>query len=262
MIKYNPDLPLFSLHIPKCAGTSFNNILEKWYTDNGCLWNIQNKPRVQKYFSSILKFGIPQLLKGDRLLRHYKPQTINFPPQYYNLKTIKKLTKKPICVHGHFDKNNDGANFFYKYEEAKQFITVLRDPLEMQLSLFHYNKNLIEKNKLIWQGRRVDDIEFGGDINKWVANRKLYLLDFIPFDINVSNYKKVINDYFIHIGITEELQKSIDIFAKKLGFKPLKVPTLNKAERNESPSAEAIEIFKSKHKLEYLIYNFAKEQIL
>jgi hypothetical protein len=258
MQKYNPQKPLFSIHVPKCAGTSFDKVLESWFTDNGTYLNIQNRPNLQRYFSNIIKLGIPKVLKGDRLFRHYRQFSISYPPQYYNIKFIQYFTKKPICIHGHIHKE-DEILFFKNYPDADQFISILRDPLDMHLSLYHYNKKRIKEGDLYWDKNKPRSLGYEKEIDYWVAEVNSLLLEFIPFNqMNENNYKELINKYFIHIGIVEDLKKTIKILSQKLGFDFIDIPLLNNSERNEIPSDEAVNIFKKKHKLEYLIYEYTK----
>ena len=47
MKPYDPQKPLFSYHIPKCAGTSFSEVLKAWFGRGFCQHyhdEIRNKP--------------------------------------------------------------------------------------------------------------------------------------------------------------------------------------------------------------------------
>ena len=59
MAVYNPEYPLISIHIPKCAGTSFYNVLKKWF--------------------------------GRKLLRHYHNEKFNRPPKKHKLTAFLSL---------------------------------------------------------------------------------------------------------------------------------------------------------------------------
>ena len=84
------------------------------------------------------------------------------------------------------------------------------------------------------------------------------MLHFFPFDFTFSNLKEVINSNFIHIGVTEEISKSLDILAEKLSKPKVEIPVLNQAERFQQPSASSIKIFEERHRLEFEIYNYVK----
>ena len=118
---------------------------------------------------------------------------------------------------------------------------------------------MLNKNNLYWKGEKLKKIVGYSSIDDWVGNREFYMLDFFPWEVNANNYKDIIEKNFIHIGITENIQRSVDIFADKLGFPRIKIPRINTTERSEKPSEKSILKFKEKCRTEYLIYNFVKE---
>lgn len=224
MRQYNPKEYLLSLHIPKSGGTSFTEILKKWF------W-----PGFHAHYF-------------DHRLNRMPLPIRKFKPPLHNLGLF------PLCIHGHFEEE---CGVYESYPNASQFITLLRDPLELQISLFFdHQRRLQEAGALYWKGQKVE-MGFNGNLDGWVENRPSFLLKFLPWDINKNNYKEVLNEHFIHIGTTETLQKSIDIFAQKLHKKNIKISHLNKSERFQQPSESSVKIFKEKHELEYLIYNYA-----
>lgn len=95
---YDPARPLFSLHVPKTAGTSFRNDLEGW-------------------------FG------PDRLAFHYRDDQGEPPP--------RALPGPGWCVHGHFNRLREIGVRQY-YPAADQFIVVLRDPFDRFVSTWRY----------------------------------------------------------------------------------------------------------------------------
>lgn len=258
MLSYNSKLPLFSIHIPKSGGTSLVNILESWFNKSTAL-NINNHPKLYKYLTPLNLDFLYQRLRGCALYYHYRNEFFNKMPRRVPL--VKKYgvlrqNYQSECVHGHFDPVTDEGDLFYYYPEATQMITFLRDPLEMQLSLFFYNRKRVSSSNMYWKGEKITHIEYEGDIDRWVEERDLYMLRFFPFNINESNYKELINQYFLHIGVTERMQKSVDILADKLGYPRQIIAKENTSKRDDYPSEAAIKIFKEKHKLEYLIYNY------
>ncbi len=224
MRQYNPWMILFSIHIPKCGGTSFTKILRYWF------W-----PGFQGHYFDH---------ESNRMPRR---------PQWFKT-ALHRVGIFPLCIHGHFEEECSIAR---TYPHAKQFITVIRDPLEMQLSLFFdHQRRLKEKGALYWKGKKVE-IEYGGDIDAWVEQRHSYLLKFLPWEINIDNYKEVIDQNFVHVCVTDNFQHSIDILAKKLNKKSCVVPKLNKSPRTQLPSESSIKRFQEKHTLEYAIYEYA-----
>lgn len=225
MIEYNRKELLISLHIPKCGGTSFHKVLKSW-------------------------FGL-----GFR--EHYYNHKKHRPPN--KSKILPRIAKFiPTIVHGHFDKLHDGINFFDFYPEAHQFISILRNPLELQTSFYFYTKKLVKNRALIWDGKVVEsDAYLGTSLDEHLETAQYNWLRFMPWDLDLNNYKKTLEENFIHIGVTEELQRSIDIIAAKLKMPTIKVSKDNEAERNEKPSDSSIKIFESNHKLEYEVYQYA-----
>lgn len=173
MKNYNPKKPLFSIHIPKCAGASFSEILKAWFK------------------------------KG--FLRHYKNEKLNKPPEKYNFYTgflLKKL-KPNLCVHGHFN-NNRGIGISDYYPEAEQFITILRDPFDIHVSNYFYVKLSHEKNKsggAFRSGKKHPIIENGWNLEDYLdkGSKKSYILNFLPSSITLDNYQKVLENQFIYI---------------------------------------------------------------
>src|SRR5215468_759555 len=105
MRPYNKDKPLISLHIPKCGGSSFHAVLERWF--------------------------------GMGLYLHYFRGPLNEErPRKYELKS-------GTCVHGHFSRRRKTGVLDY-YPEAEQFIIIVRDPFEMAVSYYFYAKGLGE----------------------------------------------------------------------------------------------------------------------
>jgi len=228
MRPYDSRKPLFSLHIPKCGGTSFTNVLRSWF------W-----PGFHAHYIAHDQQG-------------------QMPGKPHPVKKILHWTGiRPLCIHGHFE---DNAHVFDYYPGATQFITILRDPLEMQLSLYwDHRRRIREFGALYWKGKPVE-MEFDGDLDRWVAERPCYLLPFFPFELTLDNFSKVLGKHFVHIGVMEKLQQSVDAFAKKLGKPKTQMPKLNLSPRNACPSPTAVSTFREKHPLEYAIYAWALEQ--
>lgn len=223
MRKYNRFRTIFSIHIPKCSGTSFTEVLRQWF------W-----PGFHAHYFNHEYDRMPS------------------PPMLAK-RVLHRAGLLPLVVHGHFEEE---CAVFETYPKARQFITVIRDPLEMQLSLFFdHQRRLQEFGALYWKGQKVE-MEYGGDLDTWVAKRPCYLLKFFPWEMTLENYKEIINQHFIHIGTTEQIQESINIFAQKLGKKTVTIPHTNQSPRNRHPSEQAVKAFKSKHILEYAIYHY------
>lgn len=226
MLEYDSKSSLISLHIPKSGGTSFDNVLKEWF--------------------------------GLGFHRHYYNHIKEQPPHKVRLGTaLQKIV--PLCIHGHFDAEIDKGDVFQYYPDAKQFISIYRNPLELQLSYYFYQQKLIKEGASFWAGKKMETGSFlGKDIDEHLEEKSAYnwLGRFIPWDLTLENYKQVIDKNFIHIGITEDLQQSVTIFAEKLNKKPIHISIENTAFRTERPSESSIKKFKEKHALEYAFYEY------
>lgn len=98
-------MPLISIHIPKCAGSSFSNVLEKWL--------------------------------GQKFYKHYFNEESNkMPPKY--------VLRPGLCIHGHFNKERK-FGIKGCYSEVDQFVTILRNPFEIAISDYFYAKRNSEE---------------------------------------------------------------------------------------------------------------------
>jgi len=219
MKTYDKNKPLISIHIPKAGGSSFREILEKWF--------------------------------GTGLYFHYFDEKGNKMPQQHQL-------RPGICIHGHFNKRRDFGIEHY-YPEADQFITFLRDPFEIVVSRYFFEKRRETMNSSFRGGEPLnltDDIDQYLDEELRKKNYHPNILDYIPVEVTLDNYKQVINEYFIYIGVMEDYQFSIDRLAVNLNFSSLSVEHLNKSERfMDFPSAYR-EKFIELHPVECAFYSY------
>lgn len=214
MKKYDPEIPLISLHIPKCGGQSVKYILRKWF--------------------------------GKNFLTHYF-QTNNRMPDKYNF-------SNKICIHGHFN-NFKGFGAKQYYPEASQFITFIRDPLEIAISNYFFWKRVARKRQL-----ELRIIEEGGchdykDIDEFFIKRpQSNIFKFIPFIINENNYKDIVKNEFVYIGITKYLRDSINILSKILQFPMLEVERINASKRDEILSKDIKQKFINENRFAFKFY--------
>jgi len=233
MKNHNSNKPLISFHIPKCAGTSFSDILDIWF--------------------------------GHRLLLNYYNEKTNTAPIRHNLYTdeIKNNFKPKLCIHGHFNNARNNSAYDY-YPESKQFITILRNPFDVHVSTYFYVKR--EETTQGFGAYR------NGQPHKIVANKwnledyltetkKSYFCNFLPSYISLENYKDVLEKEFIFVGTVEHIQFSINLLARKLSFPTINVPQKNISKWTEDIPKGAITEFISNNLLEMSIYNYAKNKI-
>ncbi|MBI3799880.1 MAG: hypothetical protein HY268_23265 [Deltaproteobacteria bacterium] len=216
---YNADKPLISLHIPKCSWTSFRSVLEQWFGANFYL-----------HYS-------------DGPLREERPR--------------KYELTGGTCVHGHFNqRRNIGVQDYYP--EAEQFITILRDPFEMAVSYYFYAKGLGENRFTNGKPRQPIQEKFC-DVSNYLrkGRKKRAVVKYLPYKVTFDNYEEMFEKYFIYLGLTEDLQTSVDVLARRLGFASVLVGRVNTSVHDEEVTAELREEFISTHPLEYAIYDYA-----
>jgi hypothetical protein len=146
----------------------------------------------------------------------------------------------------------------HSYPSVNQFITILRDPLETQISLFHFTKERISKNELFKDGKRIETLT--DDIDDFLENSNSHFLQHLPKGLTKENFNSVFFEKFVHVGIMEDYQASVNIIAEKLKKKKVEVPVLNTSKHTSRPSESAIRKFIEKSSFEYQIYDFAVKQ--
>lgn len=219
---YDKNKPLISIHIPKCGGISFREILEKWF--------------------------------GADLYFHYFDEINNKMPEKHRL-------QPGMCIHGHFNmRRNFGIEHYYP--GADQFITFLRDPFEIVVSRYFFEKSRETKNRSFRDGK---PLNLADDINQYLEEeirKEGYhpnILDYMPVRVTLDNYREVINEYFIYIGIMEDFQFSINRLAAKLHYSSLPVGHLNKSEWFKDYSSGYRKTFTASHPLECALYTYVCE---
>ncbi|RLA47891.1 MAG: hypothetical protein DRQ97_05235 [Gammaproteobacteria bacterium] len=221
MRAYDQNKPLIVIHVPKAAGTTSEKIFQKWY--------------------------------GEGFLRHYfNEQTGEMPPKYDLIRMHSN--KKPILLHGHFNKLR-GFGVENYYPEVDQFVTILRDPFELTLSHYFYTKKVGSN----WKDKsRIPDKK----LEEFIINAKPNMLNHFPREVTQSNYKEIIEEYFIEIGITERLSESMKWIAYKLNFHydETLLEHSNATERNEKIPGDLREKFVEKNQLEFNVYDYALQR--
>lgn len=198
-------------HIPKCGGTSFRGVLRDWFLvidDYRVGWDREHPPRID---TSRLRSG--------------------------------------HCLSGHFEL--EGAYLHQRYPEVLdsprfRLITVVREPLDLRLSLYRY-----EKRNQVLTANSIEDHLFR-DPN-YLANR---------FPTGREHLGKTLDRYDF-IGTLEDPQLTLDVLAWKLGKPRAVVPHENATRKGTSfPLSElsphVIERFREENSLDYAIYHEAQ----
>jgi len=230
--RYDPGRPLFSLHVPKTAGTSFRNDLEAW-------------------------FGPGQLAF------HYRGDQ-GEPPERAQL-------RPGLCVHGHFNRLR-GIGVRQYYPEADQFIVLLRDPYDRFVSTWRYLHFQVRSGVAVpafadrpdlstWLDSRRRELEATGeDPFSFLAQ----LAD--PTDPAAP--AATFGPQYLAVGITERYVESVELFAAVLGREPPRAETrlnlASEAHRAGDPDAELPDLRKLYARafpLEHAVYEAAAARL-
>ncbi len=224
MIPYDETQPLISIHIPKAGGTTFRKILREW-------------------FSQQVRF-------------HYFDEENGEMPKKHPL-------APGMCVHGHFNmKRQFGVRDYYP--EARQFIMFLRDPFEIVVSRFFFVKRKEKEGTSFRDGEVLALNDDADEYIKCEINRPDYhpnILDYMPSEFTIDNYKQIIDRNFIYIGIMEDFSSSIAKMAAALNRPvPQTLIQHNSSPRYQEIKKEYRRIFMDNHPLEYMVYNYALQK--
>ena len=169
-------------HIPKCAGTSINNTLEKWY-----------------------------FLKMDTYYRkgYYFREKIN----------LNKL-KNCHCITGHFEYENfyikDRYPEIYNSERFR-LITFIRDPLKTSISLYYYGKKLnvnhIPLTEFLFKEKNYIANRFpcNEDNYKEILDKYFFIGITERLDLSIKILSKIFNKPYIKTKIFNKSEKDSQI---------------------------------------------------
>ncbi len=153
-----------------------------------------------------------------------------------------------FCICGHWEFG--GYHLYQRYPEVLdsekfKIFTFLREPLEVSLSLFRYEKE--------------NNINVDMGIEEHLSIRNNYIANIFP--VTETDYKEVIDRYFF-LGILEEGQCCVDTLAEMIGKKKIILSRHNETDANlltdrKSLPQDMVAKFKEENSLDYLIYNYA-----
>jgi hypothetical protein len=177
---YDPARTLYSLHVPKTAGTSFRHDLETW-------------------------FG------AENMGYHYHGYNREPPPRYE--------PRAGLCVHGHFNRLR-GIGVKQYYPAADQFLVLLRDPFDRFVSNWRYLHFQVRDGFRVpelddqpgfgdWLKRRRAAAEAGEDPFSFLAQ--------LPDRADPADPGAMFREGFVGVGVTERYAQSLAVFAAALG---------------------------------------------
>ena len=225
-MEYDASQPLISIHVPKTAGSSFRGVLEKWF--------------------------------GPKLHFHYADDERGTRP-------VKHAWLSGTCIHGHFNRNR-GFGVLHYYRQAAQYITFLRDPFATTVSNYFYLKQ--HRASFPFEDRRVTLDTLCGSLENFLQLAIAHpgsvpgftFLQYMPKLLTAENYREELFGRFLHVGVTEHMQPSLDALAEKLGQRRITVPVENISRYDEPVPAHLRSLHERAFPLEHEIYQAAREQ--
>ncbi|MDX2259191.1 MAG: sulfotransferase family 2 domain-containing protein [Hyphomicrobiaceae bacterium] len=218
---YDRTRPLISIHVPKCAGTSFRAVLAHWF--------------------------------GKGLLEHYADEKRGSAPTRHDL---TRPRPGPVCIHGHFNHRRGFGTEAY-YPQVSQFIAIVREPFDLHLSNYFYARRLIDNGKLFRDGGARDPADFAS-IESYLARRRRSLLpSFFPASLTPRTAADHLSERFLYIGVVDDIDYSVGALASVLGFPNPGIAHSNAAERSEAVPEGLRERFRDENALAYAIYDYA-----
>jgi hypothetical protein len=225
MIKFDENKPLVYLHLFKTAGSTIANFFEHWFK-GGKNHNARYQPHHD----------------------HMSKQVIRCTQENIDALKIRGIYN-PVFF-GHFDMTGK-----YKFpSDCNQFVTMLRDPFDLEVSAFYF-RTAVLKDKSLPELDNVEDYILNSDFHYKFTNV------FTKEELTLENYKEIINKYFIMIGSMKNYNKSLEILQDSLNLKipenllNLKVNERAKVEDFLSPDYLR-DLHKEKWPLEYAIYEY------
>lgn len=222
MKKYDADLPLIFIHVPKTAGASVRRIVMRWF--------------------------------GPGYIPHYYDERAGVRPE--RDVRFDNHGDTPVCVYGHFNRHR-GFGVEDNYPDAKQFVTILRDPFEMAISEYYFTRKVGHD----WKDQsRVP----GKGLRDHLLVSRPNMLNHFPRPVSFENYRDIIDEFFVEIGFTEALTPSLSRIAARLGvsFDPADLEHINKTERDDQVGAvqEFRSAFRELNRLEFDVHDYAMKR--
>jgi hypothetical protein len=185
---------------------------------------------------------------GGNFHKHYANAITGTLPDKLDLWELHE-PQKPLCLQGHFNRFR-GFGIEDYYPKVNQFVTILRDPFELMTSHYFY----VRKVGANWKDQSRVPV---CDLQTFLKENKPNMLNHFPREVTFDNYKDIIEEYFIEIGITERLDESMRRIGRKLGFEYTnKVEIRNSTSRDQEVPMGFLEQFMERNQLEFEVYQY------
>jgi hypothetical protein len=123
------------------------------------------------------------------------------------------------------------------YPGAEQFITILRDPLEIATSNYFFWKRK-GRQRQIERGviRAGDEDDYRGIDDFFRKRSRSHIFNFLPSSMTKDNFREVLEQRFVWVGLAENLEAAVPVLAGRLGFAPAAIEHINVSSRDEELS--------------------------
>ena len=260
MKTYDPDKPLIYTHIPKCAGTSFVQLLREWFG-----------PRYHK-------------------LNQDETQDIVLPHVPIRGEHGRRLPDVG-CIHGHFN-HGRGYGLPYFYPDVDQYLRccetrdlmlvkfdivcsmyffakaqvscsppplVFHDCETLDIVSYFFAKARSAAGQFWFRGQPVDIRQQHPNLESYVRDYPYWLFDHLPQDLTLANYEELLPERFVYIGILEDMPTSIKNLATVLDQPQSTLPRANVSTYDEAIPEHLRPAFYQQYPLLEKIYQFAVE---
>ena len=225
MIQYDYLKPLYSIHVPKCAGSSFTRVLRRWF-------------RFRLHF-------------------HYHDERRDRPPKRARMQSLRGGPRKGMCVHGHFNEDR-GEGVFDYYPDAEQLITILRDPFDAHVSNYFYvRRKHVSQQGTFEAGALHPIIENDWSLDDYLTHSPTSFYPLFLPDMSPAACHEIMANRFLYVGVTEHLQLTIDRLAEILDKPAVSVPVENESAWGEPVPAGARERFYADNPVATAAYDYA-----
>ena len=221
---YDPDQPLIFIHVPKTGGISTREVFRDWFGRD-----------MRLHYFNARRGGLPPRLDLDRLAR----------------------SGPAPLIYGHFNRAR-GFGVDQYYPGVRQFLTILRDPLEMHVSRYFFARRKAQA------GQVIDGAPHALSLEEFVETGPLNMLEHFPRPVTEGNYRAMLAGDFLHVGFLDHLGDSLRHMGRLLG-KPAPaglLPHLNQSPRALAIDPEQAARFRARHALEYAVYDHARALFL
>jgi hypothetical protein len=216
MKQYNPQLPLFALHVPKTAGHSFIPVLKRFFP--------------------------------NRFFQHNYDLSNQQPPIFPQL--------PGSCIYGHFHSRLGGTVEDYYPEACQFVTILRDPLQAAISAYFYWKEKVrarqLQQGNLVpgapQDYRSIDDF--------FRQRPKSSLLKYLPRSLTAANYREYFESQFVWVGVLDYLQRDVDRLANILGAAPVVVGHKNLTTHNEELSVERRHDFFAQNQLEFQIYNY------